>query len=176
MKNISFTFALSLLMLMLMLITLRSETKRSETKRNATSMLWQSASNNNLLRALQQEVIPSITAPTFQERGECENSLIFRFKEDDTKTCDTFVAEKPVRRCSKHQPGTGKKLRFFCPVTCKDKCKDTFTTSTAERGPCEDSDSFQFKGNSKMTCDGWVAKKRVNRRCKKKLWYWRKEI
>ena len=164
---------------MLMLITLQSEAKRSETKQSETkptSTLWQSASNNNLLRALQQEVIPSITAPTFQERGECENSLIFCFKDDDTKTCDNFVAEKPVKRCSKHQPGTGKKLRFFCPVTCKDKCKDTFTTSTAERGPCEDSDSFQFKGNSKMTCDGWVAKKRVNRRCKKKLWYWRKEI
>ena len=158
MKNISFTFALSLLMLMLMLmlITLRSNTKRNEAK--PTSMLWQSASkNSNLLRAL-QEVIPSITASTFQERGECENSLIFRFKEDDTKTCDTFVAEKPVRRCSKHQPGTGKKLRFFCPVTCRDKCKDTFTT---ERGPCEDSDSFQFKGNSKRTCDGWVAKKKT---------------
>ncbi|OEU09042.1 hypothetical protein FRACYDRAFT_249387 [Fragilariopsis cylindrus CCMP1102] len=154
MKNISFTFALSLLMLML--ITLQSEAKRSETK--PTSTLWQSASNNNLLRAL-QEAMPS-TAPTFQERGECENSLIFCFKDDDTKTCDNFVAEKPVKRC----------------ITCKDKCKDTFTTSTAERGPCEDSDSFQFKGNSKMTCDGWVAKKRVNRRCKKKLWYWRKEI
>ena len=66
--------------------------------------------------------VPTLS-PTFQVRGECENSELWRFDGDVIKTCKTYVAVKPKKRCKKVQPGTKKKLKFFCPSTCKRKCK-----------------------------------------------------
>ena len=37
----------------------------------------------------------------FQECDGCENSLLFRFDGDDTTTCDSYIAENPVKKCRK---------------------------------------------------------------------------
>merc|ERR1712195_331153 len=59
-------------------------------------------------------------------RGACTNLDSFQFEDDATQTCDSYVAEKPKKRCQKVQPGpNNKKLKFFCPATCKSKCKKT---------------------------------------------------
>jgi surface protein len=65
-------------------------------------------------------------APSFSSApsSECDNSASFRFDGDSSKTCESFVAEKPRKRCRKKQPGTGKRLRFFCPSTCKKNCNN----------------------------------------------------
>ncbi|OEU10386.1 hypothetical protein FRACYDRAFT_247439 [Fragilariopsis cylindrus CCMP1102] len=62
-------------------------------------------------------------------RGKCENLKTFRFKDKKKFTCDLFVAEKPNKRCKKKVKGTKdkvsgkfKKVKFFCPATCKKKC------------------------------------------------------
>ena len=47
------------------------------------------------------------------------------FEDNPELTCDSYVAEKPNKRCRKEQPGTDKKLKFFCPATCRRKCKRT---------------------------------------------------
>ncbi|OEU06656.1 hypothetical protein FRACYDRAFT_254210 [Fragilariopsis cylindrus CCMP1102] len=75
---------------------------------------------------------------------------------DSSRTCDSYVAFKPIKRCKKEQPGTGKKVRFYCPGTCKKKCP---------RGKCENLKTFRFQGNSNA-CDSYVAEKPV-KRCKK---------
>ena len=71
------------------------------------------------------------------------------------------LQKKPVTRCEKEQPGTGKKVKFFCPATCKQECKkksrSPLLPAAVERGPCENSDSFQFTGNSSRTCDSYFA-------------------
>jgi len=111
-------------------------------------------------------------SPTFSptvKRKACENSDSFRFEGDATQTCDSYVAEKPRKRCNKKQPGTDKKLKFFCPSTCKGKCRKTnspTSSPTVKRGPCENSDSFRFEGDATQTCDSYVAEK-ARKRCKK---------
>ena len=71
------------------------------------------------------------------------------------------LQKKPVTRCGKEQPGTGKKVKFFCPATCKQECRkkarSPLLPAAVERGPCENSDSFQFTGNSSRTCDSYFA-------------------
>ncbi|OEU07703.1 hypothetical protein FRACYDRAFT_250726 [Fragilariopsis cylindrus CCMP1102] len=102
-------------------------------------------------------------------RGDCENSDSFQFDGDATKTCDLFVAKKPNKRCKKKQLGTGIKLKFFCPATCKSQCKKTdspTSSPTVKRKACENSDSFQFKDNPELTCDSYVAKQ-PRKRCRK---------
>ncbi|OEU05811.1 hypothetical protein FRACYDRAFT_258093 [Fragilariopsis cylindrus CCMP1102] len=47
--------------------------------------------------------VPTLS-PTFQVRGECENSELWRFDGDVIKTCKTYVAVKPKQRCKKIQP------------------------------------------------------------------------
>ena len=55
---------------------------------------------------------------------DCSNDLDFRFEGNSSRTCDLYVAIKPVKRCEKIQPESGgKKVRKFCPGTCKRKCK-----------------------------------------------------
>jgi len=90
------------------------------------------------------------------DRKPCENLASFGYDGNSLMTCDSYVAEKPKRRCKKEQPGTNKKLRFFCPSTCKTKC-----------GTCENSASFRYKGNSSRTCESYVAEK-PKKRCRKK--------
>ena len=62
-------------------------------------------------------------------RGKCENLKTFRFQ-GNMNACDSYVAVKPVKRCRKNVEGkknkvTGrlKKVKFFCPATCRKKCK-----------------------------------------------------
>ena len=101
-------------------------------------------------------------------RKACENSDAFRFEGNAKRTCDSFVAKKPNKRCKKKQLGTNIKLKFFCPSTCKRKCKKTdspTSSPTVKRKPCENQESFQFKGDATKTCD-YVAKN-PNKRCKK---------
>ena len=93
-------------------------------------------------------------------RGKCENLKTFRFKDKKKFTCDLFVAEKPNKRCKKKVKG-GKRIRDFCPGTCKKKCK-------TPRGKCENLKTFRFKDKKKFTCDLFVAEK-PNKRCKKKV-------
>ena len=87
--------------------------------------------------------------------------MTMRFEGDSSRTCDSYVAFKPVKRCKKEQPGTKKKVRKFCPGTCKKKCK-------TPRGECENSKTFRFQGNRKFTCDLYVAVKPV-KRCRKNV-------
>jgi hypothetical protein len=64
-------------------------------------------------------------------RGECEDSNIFRFNnkhsfrfnKKQVKNCDTWVSENPGKRCRKNDSATGKKVRFFCPNICKPECR-----------------------------------------------------
>ncbi|OEU07947.1 hypothetical protein FRACYDRAFT_250598 [Fragilariopsis cylindrus CCMP1102] len=63
-------------------------------------------------------------------RGKCENLKTFRFQGRQKFTCDLYVAVKPVKRCQKDVLGKKdevngklKKIKFFCPATCKKKCK-----------------------------------------------------
>jgi hypothetical protein len=85
--------------------------------------------------------------------------------------CDTFVAETPDKRCKRKQPGTGgKKVQFFCPATCKEKCFSTSPTDAPthqERGECENLSTFGFRGNESKTCDEYVAQS-PRKRCKRK--------
>ena len=91
---------------------------------------------------------------------DCSNDLDFKFEGDLSRTCDSYVAYKPVKRCKKIQPKSGgKKVRKFCPGTCKKKCKKP-------RGECENLLTFRFQGNWKFSCDLYVALKPV-KRCKK---------
>ena len=89
--------------------------------------------------------VPTLS-PTFQVRGECENSELWRFDGDVIKTCKTYVAVKPKKRCKKVQPGTKKKLKFFCPSTCKRKCKrnDSPTSSPSLKPSLSPSDVPSF--------------------------------
>jgi len=100
-------------------------------------------------------------------RGDCENLDAFFFDGDATKTCDDYVADKPNKRCQKKQPGTGKKVKFYCPATCKSQCKktDSPTASPTVRGDCENLDAFRFKDDETKTCDFVAGKKKI---CKKK--------
>ena len=61
----------------------------------------------------------------------CENSDAFRFEDNLEFTCDLYIAKKPKKRCKKKVQGTKdegtgklKKVKFFCPATCKKNCKD----------------------------------------------------
>ena len=63
-------------------------------------------------------------------RGKCENLKAFLFQGKQKLTCDLYVAVKPVKRCRKDVQGTEdkvigilKKVKLFCPATCKKKCK-----------------------------------------------------
>jgi hypothetical protein len=114
-------------------------------------------------------------APTASptDRGECQNSVDFGYEGNATRTCDAYVALKPRKRCKKEQPGTGgKRLRYFCPATCKDRCKNTDaptvtpTTSPTDRGECQNSVDFGYEGNVTRTCDAFVAVHPL-KRCKK---------
>jgi hypothetical protein len=97
-------------------------------------------------------------APTASptDRGECQNSVDFGYEGNVTRTCDAFVAVHPLKRCKKEQPGTGgKRVRYFCPATCKDRCKITdspthsaFPTSSPTSGPTE-----SFKPSSVPSLD-----------------------
>jgi len=72
------------------------------------------------------ESTDSPTSSPTVTRGACTNLDSFQFEDDATQTCDSYVAEKPKKRCQKVQPGpNNKKLKFFCPATCKSKCKKT---------------------------------------------------
>ena len=76
------------------------------------------------------------------------------------RTCDSYVAFKPIKRCKKIQPkSVGKRVRTFCLGTCKKKCKNP-------RGKCENLKAFLFQGKQKLTCDLYVAVKPV-KRCRK---------
>ena len=72
------------------------------------------------------------------------SDLDFKFKGNLSKTYDSYVAFKPVKRCRSEQPGTGKEVRKFCSGTCKKNCKKP-------RGVCENLVTFQFQGNRKFT-------------------------
>ena len=104
-----------------------------------------------------------------EDRGECENSQQFRFEGDSLRTCDSYVAEKPIKRCVKKQPGTdGKRVKFFCPATCKKKCftSTPISSPTDKPGPCKNSNAFGYEGDPLKTCDSYVAKKPY-KRCRK---------
>ena len=125
------------------------------------------ASSKRFLRPA-ATVVTKAAARLFGElRGKCENSDAFRFEGDGTKTCDSFVAKKPNKRCKKKQLGTNIKLKFFCPSTCKRKCKKTdspTSSPTVKRGACENSDSFRFEGDETKTCDSYVAEKKERKK------------
>ena len=77
-----------------------------------------------------------------------------------SRTCDSYVAFKPIKRCKKIQPkSVGKRVRTFCLGACKKKCKNP-------RGKCENLKAFLFQGKQKLTCDLYVAVKPV-KRCRK---------
>jgi hypothetical protein len=42
-------------------------------------------------------------------------------------------------------------------IECKKKARSPLLPAGVERGPCENSDSFQFTGNSSRTCDSYFA-------------------
>ncbi|OEU19200.1 hypothetical protein FRACYDRAFT_237492 [Fragilariopsis cylindrus CCMP1102] len=110
--------------------------------------------------------------PSFGPTIDCSNDLDFRFEGDSLRTCDAYVAFKPVKRCEKIQPGSGgEKVRKFCPGTCKKKCKKqrdevTSAPSAVPNFDCSDDISFRFEGNPSRTCDSYVAIKPI-KRCQK---------
>jgi uncharacterized surface protein with fasciclin (FAS1) repeats len=65
------------------------------------------------------------SAPTTNDRGECEDSVTFRFNNEQNKECNGWVSAQPKQRCKKNDPVTGKDVKFFCPKICKTKCKST---------------------------------------------------
>ena len=65
------------------------------------------------------------SAPTTNDRGECEDSVTFRFNNEQNKECNGWVSAQPKQRCKKNDPVTGKNVKFFCPKICRTKCKST---------------------------------------------------
>jgi hypothetical protein len=65
-------------------------------------------------------------SPTLQSRNVCEDSIIFRYENDPSKSCSTYVALKPRKRCRKLDKQSGKRIKFFCPNVCnyKNKCRE----------------------------------------------------
>ena len=63
------------------------------------------------------------TQPPTNKRGPCENNDNFRFKENPKRDCNNWVSRKPNVRCRKVDPFTNKKVKFYCPLFCKPKCK-----------------------------------------------------
>lgn len=53
----------------------------------------------------------------WQPCGECKNCDIFYWEGDCTKTCETYLALKPDKRCNKTQ--NGRLLKGYCPAACK---------------------------------------------------------
>ena len=97
------------------------------------------------------------SAPSAVPNFDCSDDISFRFEGNPSRTCDSYVAIKPIKRCQKIQPESGgKKVRNFCPSVCKSNCK-------RRRGPCENLGSFRFEGNSSRTCDSYVAMKPIKR-------------
>ena len=71
------------------------------------------------------------TAITTHKRGPCENSDKFRWKNKLNRDCINWVARKPNVRCSKVNPITHKKVKFYCPLFCKSKCQPSTSTAAA---------------------------------------------
>jgi hypothetical protein len=67
-------------------------------------------------------ITDSVLSSPCDDREECEDCETFRFNNEQDKDCDTWVSEKPDKRCKKNDPITGKAVKFFCPVECKKIC------------------------------------------------------
>ena len=105
-------------------------------------------------------LVPS-SSPSVVPTTGCSNDLDFKFQGDSSKTCDSYTAIKPRKRCKKKVANTGgKRISYFCPATCKKECK-------IPRGKCENVKTFRLQGQ-KLTCDLYVAVK-PRKRCKKKV-------
>ena len=66
----------------------------------------------------------STSTSTSAPRGDCENLTTYLYENRDNKDCDGWVATKPNKRCKKNDfLQKNKKVRYFCPSICKDKCK-----------------------------------------------------
>ncbi|OEU12888.1 hypothetical protein FRACYDRAFT_244162 [Fragilariopsis cylindrus CCMP1102] len=100
--------------------------------------------------------------PVEVERARCENLDKYKFQGKRGKDCDTYVADDLSRCFDKDKKnkvkGKAKKVSFFCPEQCNDKCNP--------RGRCENSCRVFFEGNPAFNCNTYVAKK-PNKRCGK---------
>jgi hypothetical protein len=120
------------------------------------------------------------SSPTDNNRGACEDSNTFHFNNEKDKDCATWVSIKPIKRCKRNDPVTGKMARYFCPNICKTKCKSKLaivspsasplasptTSPSDDRGECEDSNTFRFNNKLVKNCNTWVSVKPI-KRCKK---------
>ena len=87
--------------------------------------------------------------------GKCDNEPGYFFKSNKKKGCD-WTAEDAKKRCKKKdKKRNNKKGKVFCPIVCKNSCKE-----------CDNEPGYFFKGNEEKGCD-WVAKN-AKKRCKKK--------
>ena len=61
---------------------------------------------------------------------ECEDDVTFRFNNDETKDCSTWVHKRPNIRCTKIDPIKNRKVSSLCPSVCNIKaCNNSNSNS-----------------------------------------------
>jgi len=110
--------------------------------------------------------------------GDCDNDLNFLWKEEEGKNCTWAVKEK---NCQDQVPNTwsvvklggNKKVHFFCPRYCEEKCiiQDQLTweataAARTQRGNCENQEGFLFKGLEGKDCASWASQ---GKNCRKRV-------
>jgi hypothetical protein len=116
--------------------------------------------------------LPEVTTEINQRilKSDCENDPDFLYRDQEGKDCLWASGGKGRNRCQKKQPGTGgKKVFFFCPATCKDRCSPDAPTESpvVARGECENDPTFLYSDQEGKDCS-WASTGKGRKRCQKK--------
>jgi len=142
--------------------------------------VWQPSTKGKIVEFFCPAVCaPSCKGPTLAQftpsnRGVCQDDTTYLYQGEEGKSCKTWAANKPRKRCKKKDKNRNDEqiVAFFCPSVCDSVCptpepsKAPTTTTLSPRGVCENDNSFKFKSKKRKNCD-WVAKRLS--RCEKKV-------
>jgi hypothetical protein len=115
-----------------MLLLMETSYTLSQTSESSNIFNNERVSDNNI-----------ISSSTEDEPLNCKNSVSFQFEGNPDKTCDLYVTKTPTRKryttlvdskfsfvSSQKENLYAKRIQFYCPLSCKKKCKNNINNKS----------------------------------------------
>eukprot|EP00536_Pseudo-nitzschia_multiseries_P015903 jgi/Psemu1/219505/e_gw1.979.4.1 len=99
---------------------------------------------------------------------DCTNDGSFRLDGKKNRDCNWVAKKNTRRRCQQTDRASKLRVKFFCPLFCKEKCKRLHQSSAPSPLPLHPScppnnPDFRFNGHPRKDC-AWAAKQ-PEKRC-----------